>query len=107
MAKLTDENILDKLDDIEEPSIIRIYSNIIRTKYKRRDPYAYPKHLVPVSARYNELIVDFLQRPLEEKICIFGETMYLALTKQNEATQNKKVKPVGKRLSKLSPQIEN
>ena len=36
MANLTDGSILDKLDDIEEPSIIRIYSNIIRTKYKRR-----------------------------------------------------------------------
>ena len=93
MAKFTDANILDRLDDIEEPSIIIIYSNIIRTKYKRRDPYAYPKHLVPVSARYNELIVDFLRRPLEQKICIFGETMYLALTKQqSEVPQNRKSK---------------
>jgi hypothetical protein len=93
MAKFTESNILDRLDDIEEPSIIRIYSNIIRTKYKRRDPYAYPKHLVPVSARYNELIVDFLRRPLEQKICIFGETMYLALTQQqSKVTQNKKSK---------------
>ena len=93
MAKLTDDSILDRLDDIEEPSIIRIYSNIIRTKYKRRDPYAYHKHLVPVSARYNELIVDFLRRPLEQKICIFGETMYLALTQQHSGvTKNKKSK---------------
>ena len=93
MAKLTDANILDRLDDIEEPSIIIIYTNIIRTKYKRRCPYAYPKHLVPVSARYNELIVDFLRRPLEQKICIFGETMYLALTQQqSEVTQNEKSK---------------
>ena len=93
MAKLTDANILDRLDDIEEPSIIIIYSNIIRKKYKRGDPYAYSKHLVPVSARYNELIVDFLRRPLEQKICIFGETMYLALTKQqSEVPQNRKSK---------------
>ena len=93
MAKLTEGNILDRLDDIEEPSIIRIYSNIIHTKYKRRDPYGYPKHLVPVSARYNELIVDFLRRPLEQKICIFGETMYLALTQQHSGLiQNKRSK---------------
>jgi hypothetical protein len=93
MAKFVDNNILDRLDDIEEPSIIIIYSNIIRTKYKRRVPYSYPKHLVPVSARYNELIVDFLRRPLEQKICIFGETMYLALTKQqSEVPQNRKSK---------------
>jgi hypothetical protein len=93
MAKFTEGNILDKLYDIEEPSIIIIYSNIIRTKYKRRIPYAYPKHLVPVSARYNELIVDFLHRPLEQKICIFGETMYLALTQQQcGVTKNKKSK---------------
>ncbi len=98
MANLTDGSILDKLDDIEEPSIIRIYSNIIRTKYKRRDPYAYPKHLVPVSARYNELIVDFLRRPLEQKICIFGETMYLALTQQHSGvTKNKKSKACRKK----------
>jgi hypothetical protein len=38
MANFTEGSILDKLDDIEEPSIIIIYSNIIRTKYKRRDP---------------------------------------------------------------------
>jgi len=93
MAKFTDDNILDRLDDLEEPSIVRIYTNIIRKKYKRRYPYAYPKHLVPVSTRYNELIVDFLRRPLEEKICIIGETMYLALTKQqSEVTQNEKSK---------------
>ena len=98
MAKLTDANILDRLDDIEEPSIIIIYSNIIRTKYKRRDPYGYPKHLVPVSARYNELIVDFLRRPLEQKICIFGETMYLALTQQqNAVTKNRKSKAAKKK----------
>jgi hypothetical protein len=98
MAKLTDANILDRLDDIEEPSIIRIYTNIIRTKYKRRCPYAYPKHLVPVSARYNELVVDFLHRPLEQKICIFGETMYLALTQQQSGvTQNKKSKACRKK----------
>ena len=93
MVKFTEGNILDRLDDIEEPSIVRIYSNIFRTKYKRRVPYAYPKHLVPVSARYNELVVDFLHRPLEQKICIFGETMYLALTQQqSEVTQNEKSK---------------
>jgi hypothetical protein len=93
MAKFTESSILDRLDDIEEPSIIIIYSNMIRTKYKRRDPYAYPKHLVPVSARYNELIVDFLRRPLEQKICVFGATMYLALTQQQSGvTQNRKSK---------------
>ena len=91
MAKLTDANILDRLDDIEEPSVIIIYTNIIRTKYKRRCPYAYPKHLVPVSARYNELIVDFLRKPLEQKICIFGETMYLALTQQQSENEKSKV----------------
>ena len=91
MAKFTDGNIFDRLDDLEAPPLVRIYSNIIRKKYKRRIRYAYPKHLVPVSARYNDVIVDFLQRPLEEKICIIGETMYLALTKQqSEVTQNGK-----------------
>jgi hypothetical protein len=89
MAKLTNGNILDMLDDLEEPSIVKIYTDIIRRKYKRRIPYAYPKHLVPVSARYNELIVDFLGRPLEEKIYILGETMLLTLTRRkSEATQN-------------------
>ena len=98
MAEFTDSSILDRLDDIEEPSIIRIYSNIIYTKYKRRDPYGYPKHLVPVSARYNELIVDFLRRPLEQKICILGKTMYLALTQQqNGVTKNKKRKAAKKK----------
>ena len=98
MAEFTDSSILDRLDDIEEPSIIRIYSNIIYTKYKRRDPYGYPKHLVPVSARYNELIVDFLRRPLEQKICILGKTMYLALTQQqNGVTKNKKSKAAKKK----------
>jgi hypothetical protein len=93
MSKFTGGNVLEMLDDLEEPSIIRIYTNIIRTKYKRKIPYAYPKHLVPVSARYNELIADFLRRPLEQKICIFGETMYLALTmQQSGVTQNKKSK---------------
>jgi|WetSurMetagenome_2_1015567.scaffolds.fasta_scaffold02403_3 hypothetical protein len=61
MPKLTDANILDRLDDIEEPSVIIIYTNIIRTKYKRRCPYAYPKYVMPMSARYSELIADFLQ----------------------------------------------
>jgi hypothetical protein len=82
MAKFTDVNIFDMLDDIEAPPIMRIYSRMIPKKYKRRCPYAYPKYLVPVSARYSEVIVDFLHRPLEEKICIIGETLYLALTKQ-------------------------
>jgi hypothetical protein len=97
MAKLTDANILDRLDDIEEPSIIIIYSNIIRKKYKRGDPYAYSKHLVPVSARYNELIVDFLRRPLEQKICIFGETMYLALTQQQGGVAKNKKSRAGRK----------
>ena len=97
MAKFVDNNILDRLDDIEEPSIIRIYSNIIYTKYKRRDPYGYPKHLVPVSARYNELIVDFLRRPLEQKICIFGKTMYLALTQQQNGVDKNKKREAGRK----------
>jgi len=97
MAKFTEGNILDRLDDIEEPSIIIIYSNIIRTKYKRRVPYSYPKHLVPVSARYNELIVDFLRRPLEQKICIFGETMYLALTQQQGGVAKNKKSRAGRK----------
>jgi hypothetical protein len=42
-----------KLDDLEEPSVVKIYTEIIRRKYKRR--YTYSKYLVPVSARYNEL----------------------------------------------------
>ena len=82
MANFTEGNILDRLDDLEAPPIMRIYSRMIPKKYKRRISYAYPKYLVPVSARYSELIVDFLHRPLEEKICIIGETLYLALTKQ-------------------------
>ena len=93
MAKFTDGNILDRLDDLEAPPMVKIYTKIVSRKYKRRYPYAYPKHLVPVSARYNELIVDFLRRPLEQKICIFGETMYLALTQQQSGVaQNRKSK---------------
>ena len=38
MAKFTDGNILDKLDDLEAPSIVKIYTKIIRRKYKRRYP---------------------------------------------------------------------
>ena len=73
MVKFTDDNILDRLDDLEAPSaIVKIYTKIIRRKYKRRYPYAYPKHLVPVSASYNKLIVDFLEKPLEEKIYILA-----------------------------------
>jgi hypothetical protein len=89
MAKFTDATILDKLDDIESPSIVKIYTKIIRRKYKRRYPYAYPKHLIPVSARYNELIVEFLEKRLEERIYILGETMHLTLTRRkSEAPQN-------------------
>ncbi len=91
MSKFADGNILDRLDDLEAPPIVKIYTKIIRRKYKRRYLYSYPKHLVPVSATYNEVIVDFLRRPLEEKICIIGETMYLALTKRaSEVTENGK-----------------
>jgi hypothetical protein len=89
MAKFTDGNILDKLDDLEAPPIVKIYTKIIRRKYKRRYPYAYPKHLVPVSACYNKLIIEFLEKPLEEKIYILGETMHLTLTRRKgEATKN-------------------
>ena len=89
MAKFPDGNILDRLDDLEAPSIVKIYTKIIRRKYKRRYPYAYPKHLIPVSARYNELIVEFLEKRSEEKIYILGETMHLTLTRRrSEATQN-------------------
>jgi hypothetical protein len=89
MAKFSYGNILDKLDDIEEPSIVKIYTKIIGRKYKRRY-HAYPKHLVPVSACYNELIVDFLkEKSLEERIYILEETMLLTLTRRkSEATQN-------------------
>ena len=89
MAKFPDGNILDRLDDLEAPSIVKIYTKIIRRKYKRRYPYAYPKHLIPVSARYNELIVEFLEKRSEEKIYILGETMHLTLTRRkSEAPQN-------------------
>ena len=89
MAKFADGDILDRLDDLEAPSLVKIYTEIIRRKYKRRYRYAYPKHLVPVSACYNELIVDFLERRLEEKIYILGETMLLTLTRRKgEATQS-------------------
>jgi hypothetical protein len=90
MAKFTDGNILDRLDDLEAPPLVKIYTKIISRKYKRRYPYAYPKHLVPVSACYNELIVDFLkEKRLEERIYILGETMLLALTRRKgEAPQN-------------------
>ena len=89
MAKFTDGNILDRLDDLEAPPMVKIYTKIVSRKYKRRYPYAYPKHLVPVSARYNELIVEFLEKRLEEKIYILGETMLLTLTRRKgEATQN-------------------
>lgn len=89
MASFTECNILDKLDDLEEPSIVKIYTKTIRRKYKRRYLYAYSKYLVPVSARYNELVIAFLETPLEEKIYILGETMLLTLTRQkSEAPQN-------------------
>jgi hypothetical protein len=89
MAKFADGNILDKLDDLEAPSLVKIYTKIIRRKYKRRYPYAYPKHLVPVSARYNKWVVEFLEKRLEEKIYILGETMLLTLARRKgEAIQN-------------------
>lgn len=90
LPKFTEDNILDRLDDLEAPSMVKIYTKIIRRKYKRRFLYAYSKYLVPVSARYNELIVDFLkEKRLEERIYILGETMHLTLTRRkSEATQN-------------------
>lgn len=89
MAKFTDDNFLDKLDDLEAPPLVIIYTKIIGRKYKRQCPYAYPKHLVPVSARYNERIAEFLEKRLEERIYILGETMHLTLTRRkSEATQN-------------------
>jgi len=91
VAKFTDKDILDKLDDIEAPPLVKIYTKIISRKYKRRYLYSYSKHLVPVSAKYNEVIVDFLRRPLEEKITIIGETMHIMLTKkQGEVPENGK-----------------
>ena len=64
---------------------------MIYRKYKRGDPYVYPKHLVPVSASYNEVIADFLKKPLEEKIYIEGNKMHITLTKQeSEAVKNGK-----------------
>jgi hypothetical protein len=89
MAKFTEDNILDRLDDLEEPSIVKIYTEMIRRKYKGRYRYTYSKYLVPVSARYNLLIMAFLEMALEEKIYILGETMHLTLTRRkSEATQN-------------------
>lgn len=82
MAKLTIGDSLNRLDDLEAPPIVKIYTKIIRRKYKRRYRYAYPKYLVPVSARYNKLILEFLEKPLEEKISVIGETMHVMLTKQ-------------------------
>lgn len=71
--------------------MMKIYTKMIRRKYKRGDPYVYPKYLVPVSAIYNEMIANFLQNPLEENIYIQGEIMHLTLTKQkSEVTQNGK-----------------
>ena len=92
MAKLTDDNFLDMLDDLEAqgPTLVKIYTKIIRREYKRRY-YSYPKHVVPISACYNEAITKFLDRPLEEKIYILGETMLLTLTRRKgEANQNGK-----------------
>jgi hypothetical protein len=58
---------------------------------RTQNPYVYPKYLVPVSASYNETIMDFLKKPLEEKIYIQGETIHKTLTKQrSEVTQNGK-----------------
>ena len=89
LPNFTEGNILDRLDDLEASPLVKIYTKIIRRKYKRRYSYAYPKHLVPVSACYNELIVNFLEKRLEEKIYILGETMHLTLTRRKgEATQN-------------------
>lgn len=89
MAKFTDGNILDRLDDLEASPLVKIYTKIIRRKYKRRFLYAYPKYLVPVSARYSKLVIAFLETPLEEKIYILGETMLLTLTRRkDEAAQN-------------------
>ncbi len=89
MAKFIDDHILDRLDDLEAPPMVKIYMKIIRRKYKRRYPYTYPKYLVPVSVRYNKLILEFLEKPLEEKISILGETMHLTLTRRkSEVAQN-------------------
>jgi hypothetical protein len=89
MANFTEGNILDRLDDLEAPSMVKIYTKIIRRKYKRRYLYAYSKYLVPVSARYNKLVIAFLETPLEEKIYILGETMLLTLTRRkSEGPQN-------------------
>jgi len=73
----------------EARKIVKIYTKIIRRKYKRSYPYAYPKYLVPVSASYNKLIEAFLDKPLEEKISISGVTLHLTLTRpKSEAIQN-------------------
>lgn len=69
--------------------MVKIYTKIIRRKYKRQNRYVYAKHLVPVSADYNKLIAEFLEKPLDEKIYIIGETLHLTLTRRkSEATQN-------------------
>jgi hypothetical protein len=78
--------------------LVKIYTKKIRRKYKRsQDPYVYPKYLVPVSASYNELIMDFLKKPLEEKITVSGETMHIMLTKEpGQAVQTQKPSPQAK-----------
>jgi len=69
--------------------MVKIYTKIIRRKYKRAYPYAYPKYLVPVSASYNELVEGFLGKSLDEKIYILGDTIHLTLTRQKvEVRQN-------------------
>ena len=68
MAKFADDHILDRLDDLEAPPMVKIYMKIIRRKYKRRYPYAYPKYLVPVSANYDKLILQLFREIFGGKI---------------------------------------
>ncbi len=61
--------------------MVKIYTKIIRRKYKRGH-YDYPKHLVPVSASFNKLMVGFLKKSLDEHVYLDGETLHLTPTKQ-------------------------
>ena len=65
--------------------LVKIYTKVIPRKYKNKTPYAYLKHLVPISVNYNQDIVGFLKVPLDEKIWIEGETLHLILTKKQRS----------------------
>ena len=68
MAKFTDGNILDRLDDLEAPSMVKIYSKIIRRIQEKDFSMLILRYLVPVSARY----IGAIKRPyvLQEKLLL-------------------------------------